>query len=296
MQKHIIYFLKLAWVVAVIIFIALFFKDKSIELIYAVKQIRTYYLFLAFFFILGAKALLPLFMQCVVFSINKSMNFWTCFRIYTITQLGKYIPGNIWHFVGKAAAYKHQGFSAGNIKDALIIENIWLVLSAFVYGLILVLIFEYDLIKSFFFSYIFFLIIFIILALLCFIVSQKLLKIDFGKIFSDYKLNSKIIIIQFFVWTLLGFGFVVLITPFLPQEASIFMIVGLYAIAYSIGFITPFAPAGIGVREGVLAFGLMPYVSLEVVIIVSMANRLLYLLVEIILASVVQLVSKPARM
>jgi glycosyltransferase 2 family protein len=286
MRKDVVYLLKWAWVAIVVIFIALLVKRKHVEFLEALQQIHIVYLILSFIFILTAKSVLPLFMRYVVQSIGKSMDFWNCFRIYNITQLGKYIPGNIWHFVGKAAAYRDQRFSLGNVRDALIIENVWLVLSAFVYGLILLVVFEYELILTFFSSYIYLVIFFVFLVPLSFFLAQKLLNIDFREIFSHHRLNLRIAAIQIFVWTFLGLGFAVLALPFLPSEANVFMLMGLYAIAFSIGFITPFAPAGIGVREAVLAFGLLPYVPLEVVILISVANRLLYLLAEIILAFV----------
>jgi len=126
-------------------------------------------------------------------------------------------------------------------------------------------------------------------VLLSFFLTQKLLKIDFRKIFSHHGLNLRIAAIQIFVWTFLCLGFAALALPFLPNEADILMLMGLYAIAFSIGFITPFAPAGIGVREAVLFLGLLPYMPLEVVILVSIANRLLYLLAELFLASIAYL-------
>jgi len=289
MRKDVIYILKWAWVAAVIIFIALLVLREHDEFLEALEQIQIFFLFLSFIFILAAKAVLPLFMRYVVQSIGKSMDFWTCFRIYNITQLGKYIPGNIWHFVGKAAAYRNQSFNLSNVRDALIIENVWLVLSAFVYGLILLVVFEHELVLRLFFSQIYLAILLALLLPLSFVLAQKLLKIDFRKIFSHHGMNLRIAAIQIFVWTFLCLGFAVLTMPFLPNEACIFSVMGLYAIAYSIGFVTPFAPAGLGIREGVLAFGLAPLIPLEVIIIVSMANRVLYLLVEIILATISQM-------
>ena len=292
MRKDVIHFMKWAWVAAVVIFIAFLVQRRHAEFLEALQQIHVFYLFLSFIFILAAKVVLPLFMQYVVQSIGKSMDFWTCFRIYSITQLGKYMPGNIWHFVGKAAEYKSHNFSLGNVRDALVIENAWLVLSAFVYGLLLVTVFEFELIKSLFTSHSYLIIFFIALIFLVLLLAKNLLKINFKKILSDYRLNLRIVLLQLAVWTLLGLGFAVLAMPFLLQEVSILMLVGLYAVAFSIGFITPFAPAGVGVREAILALGLLPYVPLEIVIIVSVANRLLYLLVEIILASVACLMPK----
>lgn len=285
MKNNIVSILKWLWLIAVCIFIILFVQKNYIELKGAIKQIHISYLLLSFLCIVAAKILLVLFMRYAVCSVGKEMDFPTCFRIYNISQLGKYIPGNIWHFVGKAAAYKDEGFSIGKIRDALVVENIWLVVGAFGYGLILMLIFNFYLIQKLFLTYSLYLAVFLVIVPLLALLGKKVLKIRFRQIFSDHRVNLKIMLLQVVIWTLLGLGFALLAVPFIyPEGASIFMIMGLYAIAYSIGFITPFAPAGIGVREAVLALGFLPYLPLEIVITLSAANRVLYLLVEIILA------------
>jgi hypothetical protein len=278
-------FLKWLWIAAVLIFILFFIQKNYEKLKEALKQIDMFYLFLSFLSIVAAKILLSLFMQFAVRSVGKEMDYPTCFRIYNLSQLGKYIPGNIWHFVGKAVAYKKLGFSGGKIKNALVVENIWLVAGAFLYGLVLISLFDFVLIQKVFFSYRLYLLILIVIAPFLFWFGGRVLNVPFGEIFSNHRLNLNIFFVQVAIWTLLGLGFAFLSIPFIDFNAALFFsAMGLYAMAYSVGFVTPFAPAGIGVREGILAIGLLPYLSLEVIIILSAANRLLYVLVEIFLA------------
>jgi glycosyltransferase 2 family protein len=285
MKNKIISVLKWLWLIAVCVFIIFFIRKNFADLKEAINRIHISYLLLSFLCIAGAKILLVLFMRYVLRSVGKEMNFPTCFRIYNISQLGKYIPGNIWHFVGKAAAYKDNGFSIGAIRDALVIENLWLVGGAFAYGLALMVIFNSYLIQHLFFSHRMYVAVFFVAVLLLLFLGNKVLKVNFRRLFSSHRLNVKIIFLQIVIWSLLGLSFAVLTIPFIhPMGSTILMISGLYAIAYSFGFVTPFAPAGIGVREAVLAVGLLPYLPLRIVITLSAANRLLYLLVEIILA------------
>src|SRR5690554_147396 len=51
-------------------------------------------------------------------------------RLYNLSQLGKYLPGSIWQFVGRAAAYRQSGAGFGQIRDALLIESLWIVVGA----------------------------------------------------------------------------------------------------------------------------------------------------------------------
>ncbi|MBW2620702.1 MAG: flippase-like domain-containing protein [Deltaproteobacteria bacterium] len=296
MKNKLVSVLKWLWLISVGIFIIFFIQRNYEEMRETIRKIHIFYLVLSFLCIAGAKILLALFMRYAVRSACRDMDFPTCFRIYNISQLGKYIPGNIWHFIGKASAYKDRGFSMENIRDALVVENTWLVGCAFAYGIILMLIFNFTLIEHLFLSYGLYAAVFAVVALLMVLQGKKLLKIRFGRIFSDRRMNFKIILLQVVIWTLLGLGFFWLAIPFCPGGCSIFMVIGLYAMAFSIGFVTPFAPAGIGVREAVLGLGLLPYLPIDTVIVLSAANRGVYLVVEVLLALSSQAIeiSRPA--
>ena len=288
MKNKLLFILKWGWIAVVILFLVFFIYKNKAELKQAAGQIDLFYLAISFVFIFAAKIILPIFMKFVVDSLGRHLGFGKCFRIYNISQLGKYLPGNIWHFVGKAAAYKLNGFNLPEIRDALIIENLWLVISAFTYGTLLVLFFDFNLIQTLFSAYKFAFISLLIILLLTGFFAQKMFKASWLESLYKYPYNINILISLFFIWSFFGSGFAVLIVPFLSENASIFMVTGLYAIAFSIGFITPFAPAGIGVREAILVLGLFSYVTPEIVLLASAANRMLYLIVELILAVVAQ--------
>jgi uncharacterized membrane protein YbhN (UPF0104 family) len=58
-------------------------------------------------------------------------------------------------------------------------------------------------------------------------------------------------------------------------------IVGLYALAYAIGFLVPFAPAGIGIREAILVAGMSTLISTEEAIVLASLNRIIYIILEV---------------
>lgn len=284
MKKWILTLAKWAWALAVIGFVAYFVYSNLDEIRDAYRRISYLHILLAFGCILAAKMLLPAFMYLTLFNVGKPISLCACYRIYNITQLGKYIPGNIWHLVGKGAAYKNMGFSLGNIRDALLIENLWLVGSALAYGLVVLLLFEFDLFLHFAILYRNYLFLFLLIIPAGLYLLRRFGRINPGTFLPTSKPNAAIILIQCLVWTLLGLGFAVLALPMISDISVLPMILGLHAVAYSIGFVTPFAPAGIGVREGILALGLSSFASLDIILLASLANRLLYLLVELFLA------------
>jgi hypothetical protein len=87
------------------------------------------------------------------------------------------------------------------------------------------------------------------------------------------------------LWLALGFSFWITLTPFSSFEIGLVYIIGLYALSYAVGFVVPFAPAGIGIRESVLVLGLMPFLDINTSIILATLNRIFYILIEIVLAA-----------
>lgn len=284
MKNKLVSALKWLWLIFVGVFIAFFIQRNHAEIRAAIGHIHVFYLVLSFLCIAGAKILLSFFMRYAVRSAGIDLNFLSCFKIYNLSQLGKYVPGNIWHFVGKAAAYRNIGFSMENIRDALVAENAWLVAGAFTYGLALMLVFSFGTVEYLLLSYGMYAAGFALVLSVLVLLGKRIFKIRFGQMFSDRKMNLKIAVLQVAIWTLLGLGFYWLAVPFDKEGAPILMVIGLYALAYSIGFVTPFAPAGIGVREAVLGAGLLPYLPIEAVLVLSVANRGVYLAVEVLLA------------
>ena len=59
------------------------------------------------------------------------------FTIFTVSQLGKYIPGSIWHFAARINAYKENALSNKKTAQVMLIENIWLVTGAGAFGSIM---------------------------------------------------------------------------------------------------------------------------------------------------------------
>jgi hypothetical protein len=68
--------------------------------------------------------------------------------IYGLSSLGKYVPGGIWHFVGRFGIYKVNGLSGKASTRAMILENVWLLGSAFATGIIGVFLTRFDLIAG----------------------------------------------------------------------------------------------------------------------------------------------------
>jgi len=284
-KEQIKYFIKLIWVLSVIFFISYYFYKKFNVLIKAFEILTIDKILISFLMILIAKVLLALNMQLVLNKYHIILPFKKAFAIYNKTQLAKYIPGLIWQFVGRIGIMKELGVDNRIIRDSLITEVIWILSSAFLTGGVILLFFYHSIIFVYIRKHLW--LIWLLLSLLIMIVVVfyflfEHIKKTFIKI---KKLLPSILplAVLILIWVFLSTSFWVLILPFANKNLSWLYCMGVYCVAYAIGFITPFAPAGIGVRESILVFGFSNFfIELPVLVLLVSINRIIYFITEII--------------
>jgi uncharacterized membrane protein YbhN (UPF0104 family) len=88
------------------------------------------------------------------------------------------------------------------------------------------------------------------------------------------------VLIMMAVWLLLGVAFWSL-TSAAHMEVGVLYSTGLFSLAFALGFLVPIAPAGLGIRDGILTLGLLPFGTMGQVLAVTVIARLVYLVVEI---------------
>lgn len=218
------------------------------------------------------------------------------FFIVATTQLGKYIPGGVWHFVGRYNAYQNQEISIKKSTKAMISENFWLLSGAVVVGALFGINSELGkeilagigLSTKFSFTILYGLVIFI-LWILMLIVYEAILMRKFHPI--NILSFVKLISVQTITWFFLGISFL-LVFPNGSVNLMPDVIFG-YAISWVIGYVVIFAPGGIGVREGALVWIFSSLFLAENVLIYSTVHRFIYILVEFGLG-IFSLVLRPA--
>lgn len=212
------------------------------------------------------------------------LHFATAARLYNLSQLGKYIPGGVWQFVGRGAAYRHRGASYAAIRDTLLVESLWVVAGAATAGVALTgpALVELGrhglqgapagwwLLLSF-------------LGLLIALVALLRWKEAAIRYLRLALPDLRVLAVQAGIWCLLGTAFWLLALAFGLSLPPMFA-AGLFALAYALGFLVLFAPAGLGVRDAVLTFGLLAYAPAAEALAVSVLARALYLLVDVGLA------------
>lgn len=213
------------------------------------------------------------------------------FYMYNLAQLAKYVPGSIWQFVSRIAMLRARQAPATAIRDSLLAENGWVVGSALLIGVVLL-----GLAQPGFFPR--------LLAAGARIPAELLLLLGgatlLGLVVALLWLRRRAARLLPWLlrlrppwaacstlllgWLALGASFLLCMRPFLTEGPSWPAVVGVYCLAWVVGFLVPFAPAGLGVREVVLAMALDSFVAADTSLVVMAVHRVLYLLDEVLLA------------
>ena len=183
-------------------------------------------------------------------------------RIYGITQLAKYVPGNILQFAGRQALAMSYGFSGKAIAKSMALELFLLILAGMSFSLWIIP----ELYPKFNFHYSFLVFLFFLISL---VVANKNARASlFVKVF-----------IRYYVFLFIsGVIFVcvlsIISSNWLFTPSQMLSVIGIYVLSWLAGLVTPGSPAGVGVREFVLVLLLKPFVSELDVIIAAIIGRL----------------------
>ncbi|MFC1361612.1 MAG: hypothetical protein G8D90_19285, partial [gamma proteobacterium symbiont of Clathrolucina costata] len=282
MQVNIKTALKTLWWVVVLCFIFFFLLGNLHRVVDVVKLLPIDIIVYSLLSLTTGKLLLVAIMHQSLLHYKVNFLFSQSFSIYNITQLGKYIPGSIWQFVGKIGMYKSAGIDNKTIRDTILLETFWVVFSAFIFGLLLISFTQYQLLITLT-QKIPLIILLAILGTTLFLLLLPQLN-HHRKRLHDYCRRLLFTPLSFItallIWLVLGFAFWITLTPFSASEIGLVFIIGLYAFSYAIGFAVPFAPAGIGIRESVLVLGLAPFLDINTAIILAALNRVFYIFIE----------------
>ncbi|MEW8166378.1 MAG: hypothetical protein AB2726_08045 [Candidatus Thiodiazotropha endolucinida] len=287
MQINIKTALKTLWWVVVLCFIFFFLLGNLHRVAGVVKLLPIEIIVYSLLSLTIGKLLLVAIMHQSLLHYKVNFLFSQSFSIYNITQLGKYIPGSIWQFVGKIGMYKSAGLDNQTVRDTILLETFWVVFSAFIFGLLLISFTQYQLLVTLT-QKVPLIILLAILGTTLFLLLLPQLRRHRKKLY-DYcrrlLFTPLSFITSLLIWLVLGFAFWITLTPFSASEIGLVFIIGLYAFSYAVGFAVPFAPAGIGIRESVLVLGLTPFLDINTAIILAALNRVFYIFIEIILAA-----------
>ena len=175
--------------------------------------------------------------------------------VYLITNIHKYLPGNIWHFLGRVKALQEQGDNLATATVAVIIEPLILAIAGL---LISVISATLGVIEVSFSPLILLIQLITIIGVFTIIhpqiINPILKTIAKGKGSNEATKLMKYPLVPLgggFVYLLLrGAGFMTLLIPFIPLNLSLIpQIITAFSFAWLLGLIVPGAPGGLGIFE-----------------------------------------------
>lgn len=220
------------------------------------------------------------------------------FSIFSISQLGKFIPGGIWHFAARINSYKENNLSNAHVIQTMVIESIWMVSGASAFMAIMFSIQHSQtgamIVKSIPTTELFWTLLpwaAIIAWIIGLIIIDR--RYPIKRSVSVPGRIALLIFLQIGIWLTLGGSYFLLFQT--AGKENIWLVMGGYALSWVTGYVVPFAPGGLGVREAVQVFIFSPISAPELIAIISIVHRMLYTITEVFLGMVGFIISRIAE-
>lgn len=213
--------------------------------------------------------------------------------IHLISHAAKYLPGNVGQYVGRAAMARQEGMDLGHVLFALVAETACAVVAGVIFAAAMLDPGSRDLFVDRLgpgrLAAV------VLIAILAALVGGRLAGHPTLRRLARLPPSStapatpgpaiwiSCLGLSWLSFTLLGVCALLLLRGFLepssgPSPAALPALAGLFAAAWVAGFVTPGAPAGLGVREAVLVAGLNPLYGPEVALALPLLCRLISVL------------------
>ena len=221
-----------------------------------------------------------------------ALGFWESLKVRIFSDFGKYIPGKVFAYGILFYSYDQKGISKKKVMVCSLQELIAGTLAAILVSLISLFFVDIDALER----YRWILVVMVALSLV--LIHPAILKFFLNLVLKTFKrepleltstygqilLDTLLFLLN---WLLFGVGFFLFIHSFYDCPISYFFYTtGAFALAGIIGFVAIFAPAGLGVREGVLVFILSKVFPAAVAAIIAVVSRIWMTLCELILLAV----------
>jgi hypothetical protein len=211
------------------------------------------------------------------------------------SQLGKYLPGKVFLYLGRLHFYVREGRPIGPVTVAFGVETIGNFASAIFTVLVAVLTVDAPALDPYRWALGAALVALLIalhprvIGWLIAIAARVLHRRAF-EVTLTYPQLLRYLGLYVVNWLLFGVALYVFIRSFYPLElSSILYLTGAFSFAGMMGIIAVFAPSGLGVREGILALFLGQVMPVPVALVVSVASRVWLTIIELGSAGLVYL-------
>ena len=229
----------------------------------------------------------PLFYVQVFRSCGYNLGYRSALTIHTRYLPAKYLPGGVWHTVGRVAEFRSLGIEAKSIAVFVFLENLLAVAITFFIGAFILCVQ-----KGWMFWGGGMLLVFVLAGGTTlagfFIVNTRLLKGEEGFSIARYfSIMGTVTIFWFFTATAFVL-YIAAISVGLTISPAV-ETAGIYLFSWGVGYVSLFAPQGVGVFETVASMLLDSKSSMTALVVVVAGFRVVVLVADMAVYSVVKL-------
>lgn len=218
-----------------------------------------------------------------VFSGGREFKKWDALMVYVKANIGKYLPGNVMHYVERNLFASGLGISQKRIALSSAAEIICQLAAAFIMALLMSYKYLVVAVKEIFKGRnIIYAIIILAAVIICgcvLFVFRKRAKAFFNEFGAAVFIKALIVTLLEYAAALWLLGFIMAaLYGYMGGELTLSkanLIISGYVIAWVLGFVTPGASGGIGVRELVIVLLLSSVIGEELVLTLSVVHRLI---------------------
>ena len=235
--------------------------------------------------------------QRLLLALGHALPFKRAASIWFLSNIVRYIPGNIWQFLGMTELGAHSGLPRTTTLASIVMHQVLSNLAGLTVGAYAISYSKIAESSPYFFATASLLAALLLLSLIGFVritpTVSRFVGVELPKINLPLATVSAFFAAYCLYWLLCGTGFwllslavgVVSVPPLLPWISA-------FAAAYVVGYLSLLTPSGLGIREGVLALLLVRFASGNPVIVAALAARIWMSLGELVATAVIAMADR----
>jgi uncharacterized membrane protein YbhN (UPF0104 family) len=218
-------------------------------------------------------------------------------RVWFLSNLARYVPGNVWSYVGAVELARREGVARRTTLAVMALTQVLSVGVALLAGLPVLVAERARLGRPALLGAV----VVAAGAALAVVFRRRLLGLARRRLpgFDPASLapsaGTVVLLVVGYAayWAVTGLAFAALVASLASLDAAdVPLVVAAYAAAYAVGFLALLTPAGLGVREGVLVVALAPVLPAGPALVVALVSRVWMMLVELAGAAVAHLAAR----
>ena len=215
-------------------------------------------------------------------------------RIWFLANLARYVPGNVWSFVGAVELARREGVARSRTLAVMALTQVLSVGVALLAGLPVLLAERARLGRPALLGAVAVAVVAagaaVLRRQLLGLARRRLPGLDPGALVPAPGTVALLTVGYAAYWAVTGLAFAALVaSAYRLAPGDVPLVVAAYAAAYAVGFLSLLTPAGLGVREGVLVIALAPVLPAGPALVVALVSRVWTMLAELAGAAAAQL-------